>query len=209
MVSRVTMQHTPSIRLVAGLLCPLALLAGGCATSRFVKLSVLDAETGRPVPNAEVRNTWSIPVGPSRQTERLPGGTGRALLTQALGESSLSAGAPGYVDYHYGGVLASLDGGPITPRWFGGNVGPSSGLWGFRSVVLYLYAGPPAEVVLVVPDGYRGELRTLETYAPVPAGHVAGDRVFEFAADPDGVTPLDGTPLIAAGYAPGGVTRAR
>lgn len=136
------------------------LLAVGCQrhrtgtyTYQTVTTVVRDAETGNAIPGAIVRTDYN--EGPLRvppvRFDAVTDTRGIARIRVARDEQGISIipVATGYLNYWAGGAYP--DGRPTL-----GSPYTELPRWPFDAVTLTLYAEPPPEVVLVVPDAYTG-----------------------------------------------------
>lgn len=199
MVSQHQATNTPSPRprwrdfillavfaLAAGALLFLSL--GGCIAfygGRSVDVSVKDAETGQPIPNAKVsvgyrRELFGALNSPG-DTERPTGEDGTARVGMAIWNGQYwGASADGYIP---------------TRRTLRGGTKPQ------HAVDFVLYRKPVPLLRLVVPNGYHGPV-TVEL-APMP-GYIQGKpgaRQFEYRVSEDGQVRIDATPLLLGGDA--------
>ncbi len=175
----------------------LAALSGCQALHRYRDVTVLarDADTGMPIPGAEVRFSY-----PHSQQEFAPwvsagptGGDGTARLRAApYGELdvALEASAAGYLPERKSvpvEVVQAID----PPSLFG-----SAPTRAPHFTLLMYSADPRPTVELVVTTGYRGEV-AVEVMPQERAAHVPGQRQFRFPVPPSGVVQAVGPPLLA------------
>jgi hypothetical protein len=191
-------------RLARWLLC-LALSAGttpGCQVLhayRPVVVEVRDAETGKPIPGAEVRLTYPL-TRPSAAPCISSGTTaddGIAHLRAAPeGEGGLR------VEAHAGRYMPEVLSVPveaieeIEPAPLIGADHPRS-----VNFVLPMWARPSPTVELVVPDGFRGLIRAevqVHDEAPCPPGQ----RHFSYQVDSSGYALVSGPGLLRRVYTP-------
>jgi hypothetical protein len=185
-------------RQAGSLVCPVFLLvvAQGCqAFHQYRPVAVLarDAETGKPIPGAEVRISYPL-TPPSSAPWDSNGPTqddGIARLRAApAGEAGilLQVSAAGYLSEEKNLSVEEVEA-IRTAGWF------ESVEKRPASFVLDLYAGPAPTVELVLPTGYRGhvkaELRVRED-VPCPAGQ----RCFSSVVPVTGSVVVTGPSLL-------------
>ena len=164
----------------------------GCAviTRHRVDVVVLDAETGEPIPNAEVAAyysvlgdhdpLWSMPlttIGSSQQTDE-NGKTSIGVTNTAkiVGE------APNY----------------LVPTVFypqAASIAPNPEMKGRRATIR-LYHEPAPAITIVVPDGYQGPLLVERQPVDRWVGQEVGERQFTFRATDRGYVRIEATPLL-------------
>lgn len=164
----------------------------GCAIpyrSRSVGVSVHDAETHEPIPNATVQISHHHLAADPISEKTTADGIARVSYTPAGSESTMiEASAPGHLAEFQvvgDGAIASIPPAPL----FGS---PESRAADF---VVELYSGPAFGVELVVPPNYRGLLKVDLSFrddVPVPRGQ----RVFSFEASANGQLKGTGPRLL-------------
>jgi hypothetical protein len=143
---------------------------------------VKDADTGEPLPGAEVRLSYprtDSPLAPGDQFGTT-GADGVALLRAApYGDTGVVVGAAakGYMpEEQFLSIKALEEAGPAR-------------------VILAVYSGPRPTVELVLPMGYRGVVHAdvhIDEEAPCPRGQ----RCFRFEVPPSGVVQVSGPALL-------------
>jgi hypothetical protein len=169
----------------ASVLTLLALAIEGCLP---ITITLKDAETNRPLVAAHVKAEFD--PFPFRHSP-VCGVTGR--------EGKVTLFCPNYPD----GLQISKDG--YAPLWFTlYKKRWCDGIAGTRrsSFTVYLYSEPVPEVVLSLPNSYRGAIMVRE-YAPHFVSGLSGRRSFEFHAKAGELTDIKGVPFStgsALGY---------
>jgi hypothetical protein len=187
-------------RLVPFLLPAALPLALGCmALTRERPLPVLaiDAETRQPIRGAGVQLDYAVPppawaaVGASGTT----GGDGVARLWAAPGDTGVTvhAAAPGYLPDERGVPAAAVQG--IEPAGLFEAVDRRP-----AAVVVELCAEPRPVVELVLPAGFRGQVRAeVRPHEGAPA--TPGQRLFSAPVPPDGAVRVDGPAILTHVFA--------
>jgi hypothetical protein len=181
----------------------LFLAAGpGClAFHRYRPVAVLarDAETGKPIPGAEVQVSYPYtppsrsPYNSSATTEA--DGVARVRAAPA-GEAGIriETTAQGYMSDSRTLAIAEVE--ELEPEPLFGAAESKQ-----PAVVVELYADPRPRVELVVPNYYRGKIKVeVRARAEVPCQ--PGQRVFRFDVPADGVVRAVGPLLLGRVYAP-------
>jgi hypothetical protein len=187
-----------SRRLTVCLPGPVLLLAlvSGCQTLhsyRPVPVLVRDAETQQPIPGAEVHITY-----PFEEALRSPSPSSSA--TGADGVARLTAAPYGDIDLRVAvnakGYLTEESGLPVKVvqaieplHWF--EAAESRPV----SLVVQLYAAPDPTVELVIPTGYRGQIKA-EVQVQEGLAGAPGQRHFSFEVPTSGVVDLTGPPIL-------------
>jgi hypothetical protein len=185
-------------RLPRSVACAAVFLAAACgcqALHRYRPTPVLvrDADTGKPIPGAEVHISYPLaPVNlapaPSAATTA---GDGVARLRAApYGEAGVqvSATAAGYLDEEKTLPVSDIEAIQPASLFEKAERRPAR-------VVVEMYAGPQPTVELVVPLGYRGEIRA-ELCVQENAPRTPGQRSFSAVVQPGGVVRVSGPPLL-------------
>ena len=178
------------IKITVSFLCVVVIVFGsGCfvAEALFtakidygrVSVQVIDGDTGRPVPNAEV-------FTPPGQW----GAKGDSATADAAGRATLR--------------IAKYVGGDIDARSRGYLVSASSGEAGARDVKVHIYRRPMPLAGLTVPTDFRGPLRVGSVAgeaalpSPPPPGPpwLDGKRTFYTVADVKGITRIAPPPKL-------------
>jgi hypothetical protein len=191
-------------RLAGCLFCAASLLVAvhGCLAlhrQRAVSVVVKDAETGKPVPGAEVQLHYPLRLRGGAPPDDVRGqtdGEGVARLQATpYGDAGIQVegNAPGYIREQTGLAMESLR--QDEPGLFKSDT---------RSpvpVVLALYAGPRPTVELVLPPGFRGRIRArLQIREDGPC--TPGQRLFVYNVPPSGQVEMVGPPLLQRFYPP-------
>ncbi len=165
-------------------------LASGCQSMfqyRPMDVQVVDAETKKPISGAEVQ--VSYPVTPRSQAPRnssgITGKDGDAVVQAAArGEDcvQVTATAKGYVseekDLTAAVVRASGSGGKSPAR-----------------CVVEMYADPRPNLVLVLPTGYRGQVKVgVQPRADIPCA--PGQREFSYEVAANGTVEIAAPPVL-------------
>jgi hypothetical protein len=163
----------------------------GCSMyrSRDVGVTVRDAETHEPIPNAVVQISHHHLAGDAISEKTDGSGIARVSFKPASDESTMiEASAPGHMtEFQVVGdtTIANIPPAPL----FGSPEARSA------DFTVDLYAGPAFGVELVVPQGYRGLLKVDLNFrddVPVPKGQ----RVFSFEASANGQVKGTGPGLL-------------
>jgi hypothetical protein len=144
----------------AVLFCLMAALASGCINPgirRNVDVVVLDAETDRPINNANV----TVRPGPRMLNVPIPGDDVIAT-TDAAGQATIATPKylfPVWIDWHveangYETAWHMSDGGRVPSKF----LEKRSWLAWRQQATVRLTRSPGPEVALIVPDGYRGPI---------------------------------------------------
>jgi hypothetical protein len=182
----------------------IALLAApsGCeALHRYRPAPVLvrDADTGKPIPGAEVRLSYlrvenCLAPHDSTATTAADGiARLRAVAYNELGVR-VSATARGYLDQDKNVEESAVE--AIEPA------SPFEKVEGRPPcIVVEMYAGPHPTLELVVPAGFRGPIQA-ELQVREDAPRTPGQRCFSCVVSPTGVAQVVGPPLLRRVYAP-------
>jgi hypothetical protein len=183
---------------LAGRLCPLAFLLAlaGCHTlqrSRPVTILTRDAETKRPIAQAEVKVMYPLERSAfsPQDTYGQTGGDGLAHVwatpTEEVGVM-IDVRAGGYLPAEKGLTVAALR--AIEPAGLFEAVDRRP-----VTLVAELYAEPGPTVELVVPAGYRGMVRAqIDGRDEVPCP--PGQRLFRYDVSASGQVQAQGPPLL-------------
>jgi hypothetical protein len=152
----------------------------GCYSYRNVKITVLDAESREPIPNASVRTFYEAGV-------LFPAPTEYSGTTDEHGDVRLRVAK----DSEGIGILPSAAGyqsywaQPAFPDGSSYVSGPFTEIppWPFDHVTVTLYREPPPTVTFIVPDGFRGIVRIEEPYV-FPQPRPDRPRDFEIWIEP-------------------------
>ncbi len=175
----------------------LALVAPGCqALHSYRPVAVLtrDAETGKPIADAEVHISYphSDPNSAPYDSVGPTGADGIAHLRAVpYGDFdiAMAGSAPGYLAEHKPIPVKEME--AIKPAHFFEDVDKRP-----VNYVLELYAAEPApSVELIVPTGYRGEIE-VEVHAREDLRCQPGQRCFRFEVPAKGVAQLTGPALL-------------
>lgn len=148
----------------------------GCVSR--VTFHVVDAETNLPLAGATVTAEYEpIWIGYLAQIPIEP----KVGTTDANGLVSMWLSKPD-------GVTAACDG--YLHYW--GDIYKETPAWPFKDATLHLYAEPAPQVILIVPDGYRGPIEVREHFPSVVKSE--GRRRFEFRVVPGQVVDLKNVP---------------
>jgi hypothetical protein len=161
---------------------------------RPVAIQAVDAETGRPVPGADIRITY--PVTASSATPAPSHGTtatdGIARLQAAPcaegGAVHVEASAPGYLGEET--FLSSVSLQAISPAKPFEKVEHRP-----ATLVVALYASPDPKVEMVIPTGFRGMVKAELKFSPDAPGS-PGQRTFRYEVPASGVVQVNGPPLL-------------
>lgn len=184
------------IRLVGDSVFLLALVPGCHLFCRDRPVSVLarDAETGRPLPDADVKitayhtKTPFTASDPVAKTDK----NGIARLNASPADDfgvTVSVDAAGYLSEEKFLSAKAIEVIEPPPLLFGARAeGPPT-------LTLALYAGPRPTVELIVPAGYRGVINA-EVHAQDNLPSPSGQRCFPSRVSPTGETRLTGPALL-------------
>jgi hypothetical protein len=190
----------PARRLIV-LVLLLAAVSGCQALHRYRPVPVLarDAETKKPIPEAEVR--ISYPMSQSSLTPDQPvektGPDGIARLRAApFGEIGIKvqANARGYLDEETYLSVAEVQ--AIEPAHLFESVEQRP-----ACVVVDLFAEPHPTVELIVPAGYRGTIKA-ELHVREDVACPPGQRCFRYPVEPSGRVDVTGPRLLRHVYGP-------
>jgi hypothetical protein len=185
-------------RIARCLLYPALLLAAGPGCQAFarprpVAILAKDADTGQPIPGAEVRLSYPDTSSPLKPTEAsaATGADGiarlRATRSGDMG-ASVYVAAKGYMQEER--YLSAKEIEALQPAgWFEAD--------GSRPVTLAvaLYGGARPSVELVVPTGYRGLIKaTVLPQEEIPCP--PGQRRFSYVVPPSGAVEVKGPALL-------------
>lgn len=180
----------------AGGLALLLAFAVGCQLldpGRQVSVQAVDAETGKPLPDASVRLAWagtSLPFGKPEALGKT-GNDGTAhLAASPSGEDGVMVAveAPGYLPEETYLTAKSLA--LLQPASFFGTAKV-----GKPAVTLPHYAGPRPRVELVVPNGFRGAI-SAEVVIQDGATLPPGQRCLVAEVSPAGAVEITGPALL-------------
>jgi hypothetical protein len=141
-------------------------------------VSVHDAETSRPIPQARVdlRFLYVAVVNAPHPVSATTGEDGMASLRAAtFNAQEWSASADGFLNERRMLIGSEKDA---------------------RSIQFKLYRAPPPSVIVVVPDGYHGPLMVDRRPIDRWLQGAPGQRTFTFQVSPDGYVGIDATPLL-------------
>jgi hypothetical protein len=176
----------------------LLMIAPGCLSlhsQQPISVQILDAETKQPIPGADAQLTGL--AAPSSNSSGAAGSDGTAHLKAATdGEPGLvvEAGANGYLDGKTHVPAETLRAAESSHglSWFGRPPIPA---------VVELYAEPRPTVELVVPAGFRGQVRArLQIQDDAPS--TPGLRNFHCDVPATGVVVIMGPPVLDHAFAP-------
>jgi hypothetical protein len=174
------------------LICSLA-LQGCCRLGHKISVAVVDGETNQPIPASTIDVIygegpwdyapwlfWFRPCEASAQAGS--DGVARIKLTGAGPRWVVSA--PTYLKYF-------TDAREEIPDDF-----VKTEVAGKTTYGIPLYREPAPQMVIIVPDGYRGSVRVTRTLSDRWVQNSPGQRVFEFQASPEGDVQIEATPLL-------------
>jgi hypothetical protein len=148
----------------------------GCAS--HVTFRVVDAETNLPLEGATITAEYEpIWIGYLAQIRIEP----KVATTDAKGLVSMWISKPDYIGAESDGYLH-----------YWGAIYKETPPWPFKSATMHLYAEPAPQVVLIVPDGYRGPIEVREHFPSLIKSE--GHRYFEFRVVPGEVIDLKNVP---------------
>jgi hypothetical protein len=152
---------------------------------RDVPVLARDAETGRPVPGAEVRIYYPLTPA-SRAPWSSSGETGQDGVARLRAAPCGDAGAR--VEVTAAGYL--FEGKDLPDQFVQAGASAESGPF-----VMDLYAAPRAAVELVLPAGYRGRVKAeVDVHEDAPCA--PGQRCFRYEVPPSGVVQVVGPVLL-------------
>jgi hypothetical protein len=166
----------------------------GCYTYKTVAVKVVDAESGEPVPGANVwvgfenigiTYTPLFFLAPSKEHSAVTGPDGLASLRVHNGYPPWSITAPGYIAFR-----KHVEDGRVPKEYSRARVGKR------RVYVAKLYGEPRPEVWIVVPDNYSGPIRMRRTVVRRDVVTATGQRVFEFNASAEGDVFIETPPVL-------------
>jgi uncharacterized membrane protein YgcG len=187
----------PARQIANQLICLLVpIVACGCQTlsrDRPIGVEVVDAETKKPVPGAQVKITYPMSqTGVSLQQSTIPaGGDGIAHLKVASTSDYgiiLEAFAEGYLRDDLNVSSASVQ--RIAPAGIFEN--PDHRAANYR---LELYSVPDFSIELIVPLGYHGVVRA-KTKFEKDVSFPARQRLFQFEVAKSGTVELAGPAIL-------------
>ncbi len=178
---------------VAAWLVCLSLILSGCASPRPAVIQVLDAETKRPIPDAEISIWYPTDApghsGNNARARTQPDGIAQVQLLPDEGSCPLAElSARGYLWEE-----KSLPGG--VPQLISCRASSAKNEPHGPDVVFELYAEPRPSVELVVPNLYRGLIEVkmqILTNAPT----MAGLRAFQAVVSPQGTAEVTGPAIL-------------
>jgi hypothetical protein len=196
-------------RLARCLVYPVLLLAGvpGCQAFhvyRPVTVLARDAETKQPIPGAEIHLSYPTAQSPGSPWEPVgvTGSDGTVQLKAApYGEAGilLDASKSGYMSELKGYSTEAVEAVPPAFPFGPGGTRPVS-------FVVEMYAGPTPAVELVLPPGFRGEVRaTVQIQEDAP--RTPGQRLFSYPVAASGAVQVSGPPLLRRVTTPDFVAR--
>ena len=182
----------------------IATIVQGCARfGRNISVGVFDGDTGEPVIGAEVVVNYGrmvylkcLDFFPPRDNSAKTGGDGIArvnisgeskfwdALAAAGTDTTVSISAPGYLPHSF--TDADFQGEPFGRREVKGQT----------IYAVPIYRLPAPQIVVVVPDGYRGPVRITRRFSDKWIQDEPGKRVFEFHASDQGDVEMEASPLI-------------
>ena len=178
-----------------------AILQGCARFGRTVPIAVFDGDTGELVSGAKVRVTYdSMAYGwdlfPPHDDEQTTGADGVAkvkvcrtntmldAMAFAARDATIGVTAPGYLGY--GGYPKDY----VPPTFQRRKVN------GKDVYAVPIYKLPAPQIVIVLPDGYRGPVRITRKFPNRWVQDEPGKRVFEFTASAQGDVNIDASPLL-------------
>jgi hypothetical protein len=170
-----------------------------CYPYRQVSVLVRDAETKKPIAGAEVQISYLLaessfaPWNSSGNT----GENGKVQLRAApYGELGVEVEtlAAGYLKEDKTLPVAAVKAAEPAHFWESSDRHP-------LAVVVEMYAEPRPVVELVVPTGYRGQIKVAIQVLDEAADH-PGQRSFTYTVSPSGVVDITGPPLLRHVFAP-------
>ena len=168
----------------------MSVLLGGCIafpSYHPVEVSVRDAETDAPIPNARVMIDYVAVyiLNQPKDDAALTNEQGIATLRVSTNTSRYwCASAKGYLGYD-----ESISGaiGGVRSAWMEGTE---------DHPVCHLYRRPEPHIFIIIPNGYRGPLWIEKRPVPKLIQDQIGKRDFTYRAAPNGYVGIDATPLL-------------
>jgi hypothetical protein len=174
----------------------------GCARfGKTIPIAVFDGDIGEPVSGATVSVTYDnmvygLDLFPPHDDEEKTGADGVAKVKVCRTDTILDAmafasrgatigvSAPGYLGY--GGYPRDY----VPPTFQRRKVNGKDGY------AVPIYKLPAPQIVIVLPDNYRGPVRITRKFPNRWVQDEPGKRVFEFTASAQGEVNIDASPLL-------------
>jgi hypothetical protein len=180
-------------RLAVAMLVCLGWLNFGCYRYHAASITVFDAETDKNIEGAHIRTEYNralLHQGPrtSHGVTNQNGFTRIEVADDPLG-TGIDVSKEGYLER---GMMIYPEGKPAVTDF----PGTTHRKWPYDSLRVGLYAKPYPQVMLVLPNAYRGLLRIAEGGKARDLPCPPGKRLFEFAVDPAKTTSVYPIPYL-------------